>query len=221
MTMTLTSGALLAGMLAGPCPPADEPPFLIDRKALQEIMIHDAHGGNLDGRSILGVIFELPIGLRYAVDGKPLPEGDPDAVMAVELEAMETAWVVGTGEEASTIHLVRRGSDAPEAGGRCIDLMTLPLDPEYIAQFEALGGPGTPGMGLHVLNTVVLSHAANLAMSPAQRRARSTRTVEVRIMDVRVAAPWLRDHEEYRDQPGLRIMRGELRGDAREIFPHR
>ncbi len=221
MIATLATGAVLAGVLSGPCPATDAPPIAIDRKAFQEIMIHDAYGGNLEGRSILGVILEAPIGLRYAVDGEPLPAGVPSAVTGVDLGAIETAWVLGSGEESTIIQLVRRGSAAPAAGGLCIELMTVPLDPGYLSQVEELGGPGTPGLVLAVLNTVVLSWAANLAMSPEQRSARSARQVSVWGTSVRVAAPWLRDHEEYRDQPGLRLAFGELRGDARDLFPDR
>lgn len=221
MTTTLAASALVAGLLAGPCPESEAPPFAIDRQALREIMIHDAHGGNLEGRSILGVIFELPIGLHYTVDGEPLPASDPEASMAVDLDAMETAWVLGSGEDDTVIALVPRGSEAPNMGGLCMELMTLPLDQEYLSEFEALGGPGTPGLAIAVLNTVVLSYAANLAMSPEQRSARSARQVRVWATSVRVAAPWLRDHEDYEDEPGLRLGFGELRGDARDLFPNR
>jgi hypothetical protein len=220
MTTTLAAGALVAGMLSGPCPEGEGLPLAIDRQALQEIMIHDAHGGNLEGRSILGVIFEAPIGLRYAVDGELLPASDPDAMKAVDLAGVETAWVIGSGEDDSVIALVPRGSEAP-AGGLCMELMTLPLDRAYLAPFEALAGPGAPGVSLVVLNNVVLSGAASRAMSPEQEEARSARVQSIQSRGIRVAAPWIRGEEEFEDHPGLFVVFVEFRGDARELFPNR
>jgi hypothetical protein len=221
MTMTtLAAGALAAGMLAGPCPEGEGLPLAIDRQALHEIMIHDAHGGNLEGRSILGVIFGAPIGLRYALDGELLPEGDLEAVKAVDLAGVETAWVLGSGEDDTVVALVPRGAEAP-AGGLCMEVMTLPIDREYLAEFEALGGPGTPGLALAVMNNVVLSHAASRAMGPEQQEARRTRVEGVASRATRVAAPWLRDLEEYEDHPGLYVAFIEFRGDARDLFPNR
>jgi len=220
MTTTLAAGALVAGMLAGPCPESEGLPLAVDRQALHEIMIHDAHGGNLEGRSILGLILDAPIALRYALDGTILPEADPEAMKAVDLATVETAWVLGSEEDDTLIALVPRGSVAPTSG-LCMELMTLPLDQDYLAEFEALGGPGTPGLGLVRLNNVVLSLAASRAMNPEQRGARDARVQRVESSGVRVAAPWLREHEDYEEHPGLYLGSVEFRGDARDLFPNR
>ena len=63
-----------------------------------------SHGGHLDsGRSILGVIYQEPIGLQWALDGELPPVEDPEALSAFEWEEVEAVWIHGVDEDLSTV----------------------------------------------------------------------------------------------------------------------
>jgi len=226
MPMTFTTTALLGGMLAGglagPCPALEEGyPLAIDRKALHEIMIHDAHGGDGAGRSILGVTLDAPIGLRWARDGAPLRLGDPEGTWALDLSEVSTAWIRGSGEDATLIDLVTQGSEGEGRPGICLEVMTLPLDPDVLRRAEELGGAGTPGPRITMFNNVIVSSAAQAAMGADQRAAMQPRATEITYRPVPVPAPWLRTNPETREATGLQIAWVNVRGDARDFFPDR
>jgi hypothetical protein len=221
-TTTALLGGMLAGGLAGSCPALDEGyPLAIDRKALHEIMIHDAHGGDGAGRSILGVALDAPIGLRWARDGLPLPPGDPEGTWALDLSGVRTAWILGSGEDATLVDLVTQGAAEPDRPGVCLEVMTLPLDPDILRRAEELGGAGTPGPRITVFNNVIVSSAAQSAMTPQQMAAMEARATEVTYQPVPVPAPWLRTNRETREATGLHVSWVDVRGDARDFFPDR
>jgi hypothetical protein len=226
MDLSLAGLMMASGLVAGPCPDTDGYPPAMGRRALEEIMIHDAYGADGSGNSIFGLIYEAPIRIRYAVDGEPLALEGRESVDAVRMEEVEAVWILGDEASGPVLDLVSDAAANRNNIGVCIEVVTLPLDEEAVKATEEVGGPGSPGGRLVILHNVIFSNAEFLAVYRVQRdaidaRMRGAPPPGVLNQRVPVAAPWFRDAPEMEDHPGLWLQILSMRGDARDFIPRR
>jgi hypothetical protein len=226
MGLSLAGLMMASGLVAGPCPDTDGDSPAIGRRALEEIMIHDAYGADGSGSSIFGLIYEAPIRIRYTVDGEPLALEGREAVDAVRLEAVEAVWILGDEASGTVLDLVSDSAANRNNIGVCIEVVTLPLDEEWVKVTEEVGGPGSPGDQLVILKNVILASAEFRAVSRVHRdaidaRMRGAPPPGVHNQRVQVAAPWIRGVPGMEDHPGLWLQFLSMRGDARDFIPRR
>jgi hypothetical protein len=142
MSLTLNGLMVASALVAGPCPETDGPQQAIGRRALEEIMIHDAYGADESGRSIFGIIYDAPIGVRYTLDGEPIVLEDRGSVDAVRLDAVEAVWILGDEASGTVLDLVSDAAASQGNDGVCIEVITLPLDAETLRAYARVGGGG-------------------------------------------------------------------------------
>jgi hypothetical protein len=215
MSLTMTALLVAGGVAIDPCPARPGLQQVIGRRALEEVAIHDAHGGHLtSGRSILGVIYREPIGLQWALDGELLPREDPEALSAFTWEEVKAVWIHGSDLSGSVINVVTSDEGRLEEHGRCHEVRTVPVDRAFLRRTESVAGVGNPGDGLVVIGNLVVSRASYEWLREWRRAALGGRSGALRQSRVEVAAPWLPDVAQR-----FVLMRFEFSGDARDLLP--
>ncbi len=215
MSLSMTALLVAGGVAIDPCPQRPGLQQVIGRRALEEVAIHDAHGGALSsGRSILGLIYDQPLGLQWALDGKFLAREDPEAVSAVPWEAVAAVWIHGSDQSRSVINVVTSDEGRLEEGGRCVEVRSVPVDGAYLRRIESIAGEGNPGDRIVAVGNLVVSSAALAWLRNSRGAPFRARTIGRRHMGVTVAAPWLPSDVRYRF--GLEWY--QISGDARDLL---